>query len=86
MEIKTGMIMENRIPNSNTVIVVRVMEKLDTIGELKMWRVVDVRHDNGKSDEKLIDQNLTWGCPEENLFYHDEDCYVCHKNGLVYIG
>ena len=85
--IKPNMILENRLPNSNTVIVVRAIEPLNSFGEYNgMWRVVPVTDDNGASDKQLIARNKTYGCPEENLFYHDQDCLVCHKDGLVWIG
>jgi hypothetical protein len=80
--LQVGMTVENRIPNSSIVIVCRVVEKLDSVSK-GMWRLVDLSDDNGKSDKKLIEQSLTWGCPEENIFHHDAECIVCHKDGLV---
>jgi len=87
--LKPNMIVENRMPNSNTVIVCRVIGKIFSAHDsnaLIGWRLVDINDDNGASDKQLIARNKTWCCPEENIFYHDKDCRVCHKDGLISLG
>jgi len=79
MNLKTGMIVENRIPNSSIVIICRIVEFIESVGMFRLVRV----EDDTLSNEELIKRDLTWACPSENIYYHDESCNICHKNGLV---
>ena len=75
-------ILENRLP-SGSVVVVRVVEMLDN----GMARVADVRDWTFEmTPSALIEADLTWACPVENLYDHPADCQVCHKDGLVWMG
>ena len=81
MDIKPGMILENKLSNGQSV-VVRVVEFVHAV---QMWRVTDALET--KDDRWLINHNRTWAAPTENLIPHfSEDCAVCHKDGLVTFG
>lgn len=80
MEIKTGMILENKLSNGQSI-VVRVVGFIDSV---QMWRVTDALE--VKDDKWLIEHNRTWAAPNENLVPHDPECAICHKDGLIYFG
>lgn len=74
-----GQIVENRIPNGS-IIICRVVGYL-TSGD---YRLTDARET--ASFDKLIETDKTWVAPEENVYWHDSECSVCHKDGLIYLG
>lgn len=76
-KLSKGQIVENKLSNGK-VIVCRVVEFIETVG---MYRLTDARETG--SDASLIERNLTWAAPIENIQPHDNDCLVCHKDGLV---
>lgn len=78
-------IVEN-VVDGKVLVVARIVEFVDVADGSKMARLVDVRDDNGASDKQLIARNKTFCVPTENLRSHPEDCKVCHKDGLVYLG
>lgn len=83
---KAGEIVENVLSNGS-VIVCRVIGLIKLSDGSTMFRLVDVRNDNGASDKQLIARNKTWAAPVENIRIHfSDDCAVCHKNGLIFLG
>ncbi len=80
---KPGQIVENHLVNGS-VIICRVIGKLDFIGAEGMYRLADARET--ATDAELIRTDRTWGAPVENIKPHDNECLVCHKDGLVFFG
>lgn len=80
MKLQIGQIVENVIQTNRGEerIVCRVLGFIDAVG---MYRLTDARQT--ESTATLIEKNLTWAAPMENIRTHDADCIECHKNGLV---
>lgn len=76
---EVGSILENRF-GKNEVVVVKVLELLRN----NEYRVADTRDCTfNMTTAQLISKDKTWAVPESNLFFHDTDCMVCHKDGLI---
>lgn len=78
MEIKAGMIVENKLSNGQSV-VCRVVGFIESV---QMWRLTDALE--VRDDAWLIEHNRTWAAPIENIVPHfSESCEICHKDGLI---
>lgn len=83
---KKDQIVENRIPNSKTFYVCRVIELMTLSDGSHGYRLVRSDDDTGASDKQLMARNKTWFAPSDNVFPHDSDCVYRHKDGLIYLG
>lgn len=84
MKVMKNQIVENVLPGSKSVVVCRVVDADLVVAGSKFVRLTDARET--RDDAWLIANNRTWAAPMENIRHHDEDCLVCHKDGLVVLG
>lgn len=82
MKLFKGQIVENHLSNGS-VIVCRVVDPELSFAPGQA-RLCDAQET--KPDWELIKNSRTWGAPFENIRTHDNDCYTCHKDGLVVLG